>query len=78
MVTFQDKYNELSKNFSLASNNYMKVYKEINELDGFGDFYLLKRFQDAKKDFEYAANEYHNFLATCNSKSVKPEDEFNI
>lgn len=77
-MTYQQKFEELRNDFAEMSDKYIKADKALSEVRGFGDSDLLENFVQAKRDFENAGNNYHDFLVIAKKANAKPEDEFGL
>lgn len=77
-MTYQEKFVELREEFAKASDKYLKIDKEISEVNGFGDISLVSRFQRAQKEWEIASNNYNSFLSYTTKNKINPNDECGI
>ncbi len=75
-MTYQQKFEELRKEFAEASDKYIKADKALSEANGFADTYLIDNFANTKKAFEITGNNYHQFILSANKNKVRSEDEF--
>lgn len=77
-MTYQEKFVELREEFAKASDKYLKIDKEISEVNGFGDISLVSKFQRAQNEWEIAGNNYNNFLSYTTNNKINPNDECGI
>lgn len=76
-MTNKQKFDQLRVKFAIESDKYLRADKELSEDKGFVDANLVEKFSKAKKAFEIAGNEYHNFLSYAVRRNAKLEDVFN-
>lgn len=73
-MTYQDKFNELQKQFEQKSEAYIKAQKALSSILGWGDSDELSTFLNAKVEFEEADNAYHNFLTHLRDNNISPNE----
>lgn len=74
-MTYQQKHDELLKEVSDAWNKLLEVDKELVAINGFGDIDALPNYNRAYKDWQYAANNYHEFISWIRGRNFNPNDE---
>lgn len=74
-MTYKEHFEELRNAFAIASDKYLKNQEELGEVNGFFDGKLIEDAAKLKKEWEDAANEYHNFLAFVKKNNINPNDE---
>ncbi len=74
-MTYQEKFELLRDEFVKTSDLYIKADKELSSINGFFDISLIENFTTAKRDFEIAGNNYHNFLVIAKNNNARPTDE---
>jgi len=76
-MTYQQRFEELHNIFTKESNRYIRAEKELSSIMGWGDSTELNDFLNAKKEFEEAGNNYHNFLSYVRKNNISPDEVFN-
>jgi hypothetical protein len=74
-MTYQQKFEELYKDFAEKSENHLKANNNLSKINGFGDKFEWDNFVKSKGDWQQAANRYHEFLANFNKIGLSPSDE---
>lgn len=75
-MTYQEKYQELRKDFAEKADRFIKADKQLSSVQGWVDEDELFEFAQAKQEWQAAANTYHEFLIFAQRTGVNPDDEF--
>lgn len=75
-MTFQEKFDELHKDFAKKSDEYIKADRSLSDINGFGDAQAPLDFINKKQEWQLAANNYHNFLTYFKNSGKGPSDTF--
>ncbi|NLR82280.1 hypothetical protein [Chitinophaga eiseniae] len=77
-MTYQEYYEKLHKNYSEASEAFLKLDNELTQTKGFGNFNDIPSYLTAKENWQVATNNYWGFLAHIKDKNVNPNDEMSL
>ena len=75
-MTYQQKFEELRKEFTQKGNRYIKAEKDLSSILGWGDSVELAEFLNAKQEFEEADKKYHEFLLEIKNNKAFPDSEY--
>jgi hypothetical protein len=75
-MTYKERIEELKKVVEDKFNAFTKFDREIASLNSFGDIGLPENYQKAYREWQEAANEYHNFVIQASRQGMKPEDQY--
>jgi len=75
-MTYQEKFQELQKEFTQKSDAYIKAQKALSSILGWGDSEELNTFLNAKVEFEEADNAYHDLLNHVRTNNISPDEPF--
>lgn len=73
-MTYQEKHDDLQKNVSAAWGKLLEADKELSSTSGFGDIDSVPAYNRAYNDWQYAANNYNNFLSWLRGRKINPDD----
>lgn len=77
-MTFKEKFKELHKEVEERWDKYSKADTEISQNFGFVDRKKLDDLKAFYRDWQIAANEYHNFLSLFGKSGKTPADEYTV
>ena len=77
-MTYQELYEKLQKEYSEASQVYLKMDTELSQINGFGAMDSLPKYAQAKSDWQVATNNYWNFLAMVKKNGIDPNGEVSL
>ena len=76
-MTYQQKFEELRKDFVEKGEKYVKAEKLLSSILGWGDSDELNLFLNSKKAFEEADKKLHDFLSDMKEKNIPPQELYN-
>lgn len=75
-MTYQQKLDELRKEFAEKGSKYVKAEKLLSSILGWGDSDELSQFLNAKKEFEEIDKKMHDFLLQIKEKNISLQETF--
>ncbi len=75
-MTYRQYHDKLYKEYQETSDKYLKLEHELPETAGFGNYWDLPVYADAKMRWQIATNNFWSFLAYMKGKKFNPDDEF--
>jgi hypothetical protein len=74
-MTYQQKFQELKTQFSIASQKYITLERELSSAHSTDDISFSQEYLNSKNEWLGICNSYHGFICYCIQKGVIPEDE---
>ena len=77
-MTYQQYYEQLYKEYAEASDEFLKLDKELSSTQGFGNLMTNQKYVLAHKRWQIATNNYWGFLSFVKGKNINPSDEISL
>lgn len=75
-MTYQQKFEELRRQFHEKGELLIRAEKALDSVLGWGDSRELSDFLNAKAAFDEAAGVYHDFISTVQGNKIEPSREY--